>query len=221
MKKGTRVIIAVLFVIMVLGGAASAYYVIEMAPQPNMQVTAVEAGQPARDRVSQQVQDQGTVSGTASFSYTVSQKGDYYLAFDNTFSFFSSKYVSINYTVGGKQYNTGVSLGAGQTKSIYVGLDANGQVSGSFKTVGGSGNDVTFYIVGDTCNETVPFSFTLVNSGTVAGYATVAYQSDGSTLWTNKYYVTSGQQLPVSGAAQLSDCGTHNFSATVMSQQKA
>ena len=220
LKRATKIVVAMLTLVVILG-AAVAYYFVKIAPQPNMQVTALNSGQPAQTPLSQQVQNQGRVPGSATFSYTANLKGSYYLTFDNTFSFFSSKYVVVSYTVADKQYNTGVSLRAGETKNIYVGLDSGGQVTGTFSTTGGSGNDVNFSITGNTCSETIPFSFMLVNSGPVSGYVNVAYQSDGSSLWTNKYFVASGQQLPVSGSVSLSDCDNHAFSATVTAQQKA
>jgi hypothetical protein len=81
-------------------------------------------------------------------------------------------------------------------------------------------NDVNFYIVGNTCSEQVTFSFILVNSGPVNGYANVSFRSDGSSIWTNKYYVPAGQQSTVEVTRIISDCGNHTFSAVVTSQQK-
>lgn len=131
------------------------YFGYQALQQPNIQLTALNIGQPAQTPLTQQVQNQGRVSGTASFSYTASLKGSYYLTFDNSFSILSSKYVSINYSVAGKGYSTAVSLSAGETKDVLVGLGIDGQVSGSFSASGGSGNDVNFYIVGQTCSEGV------------------------------------------------------------------
>ena len=216
-RRMVWIVVAVAVVVLVAVGGVAAYYLLQ---QPNIQLTALNVGQPAQSPVSQTVQNQGRVSGSASFSYTASLTGSYYLTFDNSFSLVSSKYVSLNYSVAGKQYSTAVSLSAGQTKDVFVGLNAGGQVSGSFSTSGGSGNDVNFYVVGNTCSETVSFSFTLVNSGPVNGYATVSFRSDGSSIWTNKYFVSAGQQLPVSGSVSLSDCGNHVFSALVTAQQK-
>jgi len=164
--------------------------------------------------------NQGLVSQSGSFSYIANLTGSYYLTFDNSFSVFSTKNVALSYVVAGKQYNTGVTIGAGQVQTIFVGLGSGGQVTGNISVSGGSGNDIDFSIVGNTCTEAVPFSFTIVNSGSVGGYATVAYQSDGSSIWTNRYYVSAGQQLPVSGSGNLLDCNSHNFSAVVTAEQK-
>jgi len=50
-----------------------------------------------------------------------------------------------------------------------------------FTISGGSGNDTDFYIAADTCTQTVNFSFTLVNSESANGYATVQIELDGQT----------------------------------------
>ena len=215
-RRMTWIILAVVVVVVAVGGVA-AYYLMQ---QPNIQLTALNVGQPAQSPVTQTVQNQGRVSGSGSFSYTATLAGSYYLTFDNSFSIVSSKSVTVSYTVAGKQYSTGVSLKPGETKDIYVGLDAGGQVTGTFSTSGGSGNDIDFWITGNTCTEKVSFSFTLVNSGPVSGYATVCFRSDGSCLGTNKYYVLAGQQLPVSWSAVLSECNNHVFAALVTGQQK-
>jgi hypothetical protein len=218
LKAATKAIVALSLVLVI--GAASVYYLVEVAPEPNLQLTAIKSAIPVTTPLSQNVQDQGLVSSSGTFSYTASLKGSYYLTFDNSFSIFSSKSLSVSYSVAGKQYDTGVSLRPGDTKNIFVALDSGGQVSGSFTVSGGSGNDVNFYVVGNTCTEVVSFASTLVNSGPVSGYASVAYQSDGSSIWTNKYFVPAGQQVPISGSASLSDCGNHNFTAVVTAQQK-
>ncbi|MGA1975147.1 MAG: emp24/gp25L/p24 family protein [Conexivisphaerales archaeon] len=216
-RRMVWIVAAVVVVVLVAVGGVAAYYLLQ---QPNIQLTAFNVNQPVQSPVTQTVQDQGTVSGSRSFSYTSTLAGSYYLTFDNSFSTFSSKYVTVNYSVAGKQYSTAVSLNAGQTKDITVALIAGGQVTGTFSTTGGSGNDVNFYIVGNTCSEQVTFSFILVNSGPVSGYANVSFRSDGSSIWTNKYYVPAGQQSTVEVTRVLSDCGNHVFSAVVTSQQK-
>jgi len=210
--------VVVLSVVVV--GAASAYYLLDVAPQPNLQITAIESGNPVQNPQTQAVLNQGVVSRSGSFTYTANLTGSYYLTFDNSFSFISSKNIDVTYTVAGKQNNAGFTVGGSATKTILVGLAPREQVAGNFTVAGGSGNDVDFYIVGDTCTETVPFSFTIVNSGPVGGYASVAYQSDGSAIWTNKYYVAAGQQLPVSGSGSLLDCNNHKFTPVVTSEQK-
>jgi len=219
LETRTKVLSVVVLLVLVVG-AASAYYVLEVAPQPDMQVTAIQSGTPVQAPQTQTVLSQGLVSNSGSFSYTANLTGSYYLTFGNSFSVFSSKNVGVTYTVAGKQYKTGVSVGAGATQTIFVGLPSGGQVTGNYSVSGGSGNDIDFSIVGNTCTETVPFSFTIVNSGSVGGYASLAYQSDGSSIWTNRYYVAAGQQLPVSGSGNLLDCNTHTFAAVVTAQQK-
>jgi hypothetical protein len=94
-------------------------------------------------------------------------------------------------------------------------------LSGSFQVSGGGGNDINFYIQGETCTESISFSFTLVNSGTANGYSTVNLQSDGNQAWSNRYFVQQGQQVTENGAATLSDCNSHTFTVVVTQQQKA
>ena len=211
---------AVLVILILIVGASAAYYLVDVAPQPNMIITAVGTPQPVQTPLTQQVQSQGLVSGSGSFSYTATLKGSYNLTFGNSFSTFSSKSISIIYTVRGTQYKTGLSLSPGQTNYVYVGLNPGDSVSGTFSISGGSGNDADFSIVGSTCSEAVPFSFTISNSGSASGFASVAFLANGTSIWTNKYFVPSGQNVPVTGSGNVSDCGPRAFTAVITSQQK-
>jgi hypothetical protein len=216
----SRLLLYVVIVVVVLIGAVGVYYLYQNSQQPNIQATAINIVSPLQSPASSNVVDQGRVSGKGSFSYTASLNGDYYLTFDNSFSFFAPKYVSVNYSVAGKQYTTAVSLSPGETKNVNVGLDAGGQVSGSFNASGGSGNDVNFRIVGNTCSESVAFSFSLVNAGSANGFADVAFTVDGSSAWSNRYFVSMNSSVPVSGSVTLNDCGAHTFKVVVTNQQK-
>src|SRR5712692_4557681 len=79
----------------------------------------------------------------------------------------------------------------GPGRPAYVAREA-GRKNSASPISGGSGNDTDFYIAADTCTQTVNFSFTLVNSGSANGYATVQIQIDGQTNWTNRYFVARG-----------------------------
>ena len=163
----------------------------------------------------------GRVSYSRSFNYTAVADGSYELIFDNSFSTFSSKNVAISYSVAGAPTTTSLSVPAGSSNQITVQLKVGQRLSGSFSASGGSGNDVNFEIVGQTCSESIAFSFDLANSGTASGSATVAFQADGQQLWTNNDLVAAGQQVPASGTATLPNCASHNFGIVVTQQQKA
>lgn len=192
------------------------------------------------------------VSGSGSFSYTASVGGLAYLVFDNSFSTFSSKSVSAEYSVAGVQSSQSFTVGAGDVNTIGVSLNGGQTVSGTFTASGGSGNDVDFSITLSTCSQTIPFTANLVDSGGANGYAVVSLQIQSSsnvattggssltstsntaggssgfgplvqngTVFSDRYYVEKGQQVPITGSATVLDCGLHTFAAVISQQQKA
>jgi hypothetical protein len=211
--------VAGIVIILVLIGGFLLY---QSSLQPNIQVTAVNIDTPTQTPASSTVVDEGRVSSSATFSYTVSLYGSYVLVWDNSFSTFSSKSVSGSYTVNGiNQQTFSFTVTAGNSETLTLTLTPNDVLAGSFTVSGGSGNDVNFYITANTCSEVIAFSFTLVNSGTANGYSTVAFQSDTASPWSNRYYVQFNQQLPESGSVTLQDCLVHSFNIVKTAQQKA
>ncbi len=223
-SKRPLVIIAVIVAvaIVIVGGLAGSIYFSRIAEQPNIQATSANIPQPVANPQTTRVLDDGRVSGTASFNYVAKLPGSYSLIFDNSFSTFSSKSVALTWTdAAGAPHAQTFSIPPGNDYTITTDMKQNQIVSGSFSVAGGSGNDVNFYINAQTCTETVTFSFTLVNSGNANGYATVRLQVDGQAVWTNRYYVPQGQQVPENGSVTLSDCNSHSINVVVSSQEKA
>lgn len=206
-------------VLVLLVGAAVAFYLAQVAPEPEIRVVAFVSYSPVLNPVSQRVVDLGRVSGSGSFNYTAILKGAYYMTFDNTFSFNSTKEVSFSYTAGGETQDYRISVPPEDTSIFFVGLNADEQVKVTYSVL--NGDKLDFYIVGGTCTETVPFSMTLTNTGSASGFATVAFLSDGQAIWTNRYFVGRSQQLPVSDSVSLPACTIHVFSAEVLAQQKS
>jgi hypothetical protein len=215
------VIGAVAIVVLVAAGAGG-YYYYQSSLQPNVHVTNTNIGQPSQTPASATVVSDGRVSGSGSFNYAATLDGSYVLTFDNSFSTFSSKTVDVTYTAGSAQSTTTtLNVPAGQAQVISVQLTAGQNISGSFSVSGGSGNDVDFDITANTCSETIPFSYDLANTGSVSGNVTSSFQSDGQQIWSHNDLVSPGQQVPVSGTAQLANCATHNFTIAITSQQRA
>ncbi len=217
---GAIVTIVLLVILGSIGGVVIFQAAQQGAQQPNIQVTAVSIPQATGDPQTAYPVD-GIVSSSDSFDYTPSQPGTYTLVFDNSFSTFSSKSISLSYTAGGSSDTKSFVVDAGEIERLSFTLEANQRLSGSFTISGGSGNDVNFYMKAETCTQTVNFSFTLVNSGSANGYATIQFQVDGQSYWTNKYFVVQGQQLPQSGSIVLSDCNGHDYRVVVSSIEKA
>lgn len=83
------------------------------------------------------------------------------------------------------------------------------------------------------CVVSINYSFVLVNAGSANGFATVALQADfgGQTAFqpfTKTYYMMAGQQIPVSGVADLPGpaCPTSplqfsNINTVIIDQYKA
>jgi hypothetical protein len=213
--------LALLVVVVVVVGVVG-YYAYENSFQPNIQATDIQPGTPTTYPQTTIAQSESLVSVSGSFSYTATANGAAYLVFDNSFSFISSKSVTVSYTIAGQGSSSqSFNVPAGSAYTLQIPLNEGQSVSGTFSVSGGSGNDVNFEIEQYTCSQSVPFSLVLVNSGNSNGYATLVLQTEsGVQVFTNVYYVMAGQQLPVSGSAAIADCATHTLSPTI-SVQKA
>jgi hypothetical protein len=242
-----RLIVVAIVIIVAVAGIG--YYLYEGSLQPNIQVVNLQFGAAQTNPQTSTVQDQGRVSSSGTFSYTATMSGIAYLIFDNSFSTFSSKQVSTQFSAAGVQNSQSFTVGAGSVDAIPVVLYSGQTVSGTFTASGGSGNDVDFSIQLYTCSQSIPFTANLVNSGNANGYAVVSLQIQSSsnggnptgsssystttgpaetaplvqngTVFSDRYYVPQGQQMTISGAATILDCGSHTFSAVISQLQKA
>lgn len=207
-------------VVSIIAGAG--YYSYASSLQPNIQATNLQIGTSITNPQTVTVQDQGRVSVSGSISLTASANAVYTLVFDNTFSTFSTKQVSLSYTVAGSSNSKQLTIPAGEISNIQVSMNSGQTLTGTFSISGGSSNDVDFSITQYTCSQSVPFSFVLVNSGSANGYAVVSlHTGNGSQIYSNKYYVQMGQQIQENGTANIADCASHTISSAVSEQQKA
>ena len=220
-KLPVIIVLVIVAVALVAGAGYAGTTVYQAAQQPNIQATAISIGQPVMDPRVTTVLNDGRVSNSGSFDYTSVLPGTYTLVFDNSFSTFSSKSVSVTYTAAGAPHSQSFVVAPGNAEDISNTLLANQALVGSFAVSGGSGNDVDFSITASTCTQTVNFSFTLVNPGQANGFAIVHLTVDGQSQWSNRYFVSQGQQVAGSGSLTLTDCKTHTFNVLVSAQEKA
>ncbi len=223
-SKGTiiAVVIAVVVIaVLVVGlGGYAGIQIYRASLQPNIQATNINIPRGIADPRTSTVSDAGRVVNSWTFDYTTSLPGTYTLVWDNSFSVFTSKSVSVTYTASGSTHGQSFTVQPGNTEQLMFNLGTGIRIYGNFAVFGGS-NDVNFYITAQTCTQTVNFSFTLVNSGASNGYATVQFMVDGQAAWTNRYYVTQGQQVGENGSVALSDCSGHVENLVVSQQEKA
>jgi hypothetical protein len=191
------------------------------ALKPNIQATEIYTPQGSATTQLGTVYNGGRVSSSGSFDYTTAVAGKYTLVFDNTFSFSAYKVVSASYTVAGTSYTKSFTVNPGTNQTFPYDLATGQRLVGQFTVNGGSGNDVNFYIISQTCTQTVNFAFDLVNSGSADGYATVQFQVDGQMFWHNRYFVAQGQHLPEGGSIVLGDCVGHVYDILVSQTEKA
>jgi len=190
--------------------------------QPKVQATDVSILQNIEKSPQEPVYNAPRVSNNATFDFPVTQPGIYSLVFDNRFSLGPSPTkISLSYTAGEKSVNLTMYLPAGAWWGISEDLLVNQRLDGQFTLSGGSPNDIHFSVTAQTCIHTVGFSFTLVNSGTANGNATVHLQGQGTSYWEHAYFVAQGQNLPESGYVFLPDCTAHNYNVNVTSVEKA
>jgi hypothetical protein len=219
-RLSTRTIIAIIVIIvgLVVGlGGYAGTTVYQASRQPNIQATAINTQPPITNPQTSTVVNQGVVSNSGAFVFTANLPGTYTLVFDNSFSTFSSKSVSLTLT-GSTTLSFVVTAGA--TKQIPYSLSSGQTISGLFSVSGGSGNDIDFYVSAQTCTQTIAFSFTLVNPGSANGFATVQFLVDGRAAWNNRYLVSEGQQVQGTGSVTLPDCNSHTTNVTVSQQGK-
>jgi hypothetical protein len=240
----------VLLLVVVIMVAAIGYVLYQHSLQPDIQATNIQFGHATVNPQMSVVEDLGRISNGGSFSYIAASNNIAYLVFDNAFSFITTKQVSATYSVGGSSSTQSFTINAGATQTIQVPLNQGQYMAGSFTVSGGSGNDLDFSIEAYTCSQTIPFSLTLVNSGSANGYAVLSLhiQSSSSggnsvgpeftattvagqpvatgvlvtngTVFSDKYYVQQGQQMPISGTASILDCGSHTIVPVVSQVQK-
>jgi len=207
---------AVVIVVVLVVVGVEGYYAYQGSFQPNIQATNIQVGPSYSNPQTTTVQDKGIVSSSGSFSHTATANGSAYMVFGNGFSFVAAKQVTVSYTAAGQSGSNSFTVTAGQSYTLQIPLSSGQSVSGTFTVTGGSGNDIAFSIEQYTCSQSFPFSLVLVNSGNANGYATVVIQTEGGThVYSNRYFVTQGQQEPVSGTATIQDCASHTLSAVV------
>jgi hypothetical protein len=212
--------IIIIIAALVVAGGYGGNRIYQDSLQPNIQATAVNIGTPSMNPSSSTPIDNGRVTSPGSFDYTTSLRGTYSLVWDNSFSVFTSKSVSVTYTVSGSTHSQSFTVSPGHSYELSFNLGTADRIYGNFVVSGGS-NDVNFYITAQTCSETVSFSFTLVNPGNANGFATARLLEDGKdTTWSNRYYVPQGGQAQGGGTANLPDCASHIFSVSISTQEK-
>ncbi len=213
--------VAVIILLVVILGGIGGPLIYQAAQQPNIQATAIDIPPRTANPRTSTVVDERRIANSGGFDYTTTLPGTYSLVFDNSFSVFASKSVSVSYSAGGSSSTRSLEVEPGLVATLSFTLTAGQRLSGTVTVSGGSGNDIDFYITAETCTQRVNFAFVLVNSGNANGYATVEFQVDGQVFWTNRYFVTQGQQLPVSGNVVLSDCSGHVYNVVVSRTDKA
>ncbi len=213
--------IVIIVAALVVAGGYGGTRIYQDSLQPNIQATAVNIGTPSTSPSSSTAVDDGRVTSPGSFDYTTSLPGTYALVWDNSFSVFTSKSVSVSYTVSGSTHTQSFTVQPGTSQELSFSLGTGDRIYGNFAVSGGS-NDVNFYITAQTCTETVSFSFTLVNPGNANGFATARLLEDGKdTTWSNRYYVPQGGQTQGAGTVTFPDCSSHILSVSISTQEKA
>jgi len=220
-SKNAVIGIAIIIVALVVAGGYGGNRIYQDSLQPNIQATAVNIGTPSMNPSSSTPVDDGRVTSPGSFDYTADLPGTYTLVWDNSFSVFTSKSVSVTYTVSGSTHSQSFTVQPGHSSDLSFNLGTGDRIYGNFAVSGGS-NDVNFYINAQTCSETVSFSFTLVNPGNSNGFATAQLLEDGKdTTWSNRYYVPQGGQVQGGSTVTLPDCASHILSVSISTQEKA
>jgi hypothetical protein len=211
------IVVAVLVVAMVAVSGVAAFSLFQ---QPDIEVIKVNFGTTSESPRSSTPVDLGRVSGWASFSLVANVTGTYDMTFDDTFDECNDKSIGLSYSINGQSTSQTFDVSGFLPSVVGVSLNKSDTLSGQFTIVGGSYNDVDFWITGSTYSATMPVTFVLVNRGLTGGYATVGIQSNGQVLWSKSYYVSAGQQSPESTSMVFPTCSSPQLTVAVLSQQK-
>lgn len=218
--SGHRVIPVVVVVgFVVLAGIGLVYWS-QPAQQPRIQAVEVNIAPPVANPRAWTVLA-ANVSGHGAFSHIAKLPGSYSMVFNNSISPFSPKTVTLNWTdPNGVSRPQTFTVDPGGLYNLTVQMKLNQAISGNFSVSGNPGNEIGFSLTARACTDHVSFSFSLVNGG-ASGYARVQLLVDGRALWTNRYFVAQGGQVPGSGYVTLLDCNPHNTSIEIASQERA
>lgn len=213
MKTGAIIGASVVIVLVIIGGLV--FYM--SALPPNIIISDINIDPILNERVVAVI-DERRVSISDSFSYYSKNGGTYNLIFDNTISVFSNKSVDVSYTDKGKQYNKKFLVPSGTRHSIEVFAYPNSSISGQMQVSGGSGSDIDFVITTKECTQKVKFSFSLFNSGHVAGDVTVKLLAGDKSYWSNNYVLKSDEKISRSDSETIPNCKDLKI---VISEQKS
>jgi hypothetical protein len=199
-------------------GGVGAYSLLQ---PPNIQVTAVNFGTASKVPHSSTPISVVRVNGSATFRFISNETGTYVMSFDDTFDDCNDKSIALTYDVNGQ--STSLTFGVEASKfpsTVWVDLNKSDTISIRFTVVGGTNDDVDFWMTGSACTASLPISFVLVNDGLTGGNVTVGVQSDGRTVWSNNYNVLAGQHLAEATSLVLPNCSVPQLTVVVQAQQK-
>ena len=110
--------IIVIVAVVILGGGIWGTIIYQAAQQPNIQATSINIPQATTNlQYSIPVNDH-IVANSGAFDYTTRLPGTYVLAFDNSFSTFSAKSVSVSYTAAGTSVTKSFVVSGGKTEEL-------------------------------------------------------------------------------------------------------
>ncbi len=216
---GLGAIAAIILVLVVLGGIGGVV-IYRASQQPSIQVTAVNIPQGTANPQSWTPVNYGRVISSLSFDYSTSAPGNYSLVFNNSLSAAISKSISVSYSAAGTSGAKSFAMNPSESQTLSFTLKTGDRLFGSFNVTGG-GNDINFYITGQTCYQVINFYFTLVNSGSASGYASVEFLVDGQEKFHNGFLVAAGQHISEGGSVGIADCGSHNYAVVLVGVDKA
>jgi len=228
-KSSRRGLLIVVVVIIILIASIGGYSFYQFSLQPDIHATNLKYVV-LETTPKTQVMFDDIIIESHTFSYEATQSCTCKLVFDWHSEYFwlsgDSRLVELRYMVAGQSHNLSLKIPLNEQRFVSVELLKGDVISGSFSVIAPFWNepaDVKFRIIVETCSQTVRFEFTLVNSGTADGYATIITRLDDAedTIWSNKYYIPKRQKLTESVTVSIPDCLEHKYSSRVESQTKA
>ena len=209
-------VLSVLVALIIIGTAAVSFSVLlrTNTPTPSFQVVNVSISKPTI-RDTNHLVFYGYVRDICSFYYTASESVTYVLVLNNPNS--PSKFVNLTRFTDDSEIIDTMNIPPLATQQRSYDLLKGQTFSGQLSILGGE-NDLHLYINYHNYTQSIDFSFNLVNTGSSDGFVVVELRSDGTSVWSNRYYLEARGNEGKTGTVTIPDKEDHAFSLIVVEQ---
>jgi len=150
--------------------------------------------------------------GSYSFDYTANESGMYEIYFFNAWENQDPVSISLEYSAPQRDMKAqSLSIPYGSQTYFREMIESGESIGGNFNVTGHPNQGILFTLLLPKCTQSIPFSFTLANTGQANDTANVQFRVDGKPVWSNNYVVEASRLRPEGGTVIIEDCIEHTF----------